>query len=940
MHRLKIIFLFLLLTPHTYTQSVLGSFDNDGISHYLYNPNTTHRIPIKANGRLRWMQHRTRARNFVLRNELEQARLSYSSLLKTKSNSLRQRTISDLHLELGQVYHLLGDTDSALIHYEKARSFGPQAYQPHVRLGQLTSSLGHINKALEHYKNALFFNNTHRVSLHNIGSLSFVAGNLETGLYYWGYAIVGHHPMLSSPTGSNSVVPTTTTTTTTTTTNNNNRKNENNPVHVSWNQKVNLISWMTHHIMEVFVSNQPKTDLDRTPSDLDIRYYYLLLNMDETDRYWICGHVLHEIASMLARLGLDQQSERLYACIRSDIFSNSLSFIPIYATLPSKKIDIVLERMEWGTKEIKRVLNLRNTDVSVIDIVAQERISYVRLISHFNPLALHLLHLRHHLTSSYQTKEQQRFLLEKMVQWSTDAIQYHWVPPLIYHRSEKEKRKQRRDQVKEKRRKKRLTNNINNIKKKAIQQKPTFIQLGIVYDIDRYNENTEIYRHVALLLESLVHNKRFQVTLYIPRKDMDRYGHDNTKIWNDNSNGKSNDEMNQRHLPTFAKYVSAIVEIPFLHQVILRKLEPLQNEYTKFFFKTDDHGILRPVLDIVLLAAPLLDDTLHYIGHSRVAPFQIGISCGTPTSSLGDKIGHLDYFLEGDIILRKDASQSYTEQLVRLPYTGSILPVAMQTPPVKYQFGSLILFGRYRYAIVLHSSIHGISPFNSIFDNTIINILQQSKNTHVLFVDIPNRGSSGITRQETTLGHNIIVDRIRSKISNRNNVDENEGDRKRNKDKERDARSMRKRVRHITGLHIEDYLALISVVSVILDPGNENGGGSEASVLSTLDVLRMGTPLVTMHPVENQESWQRLQPTSSVAGLIQSIGGNEQLIANCLATNLEEYVNKSIAFLHNDTRSKSTGNQMKKKTKTWLEMQNKKVDDAMSLLLVRLFENR
>ena len=61
-------------------------------------------------------------------------------------------------------------------------------------------------------------------------------------------------------------------------------------------------------------------------------------------------------------------------------------------------------------------------------------------------------------------------------------------------------------------------------------------------------------------------------------------------------------------------------------------------------------SILRPVLDIVLLAAPLLDDTLHYIGHSRVAPFQIGISCGTPTSSLGDKIGHLDYFLEGGIV--------------------------------------------------------------------------------------------------------------------------------------------------------------------------------------------------------------------------------------------------------------------------------------------------
>ena len=139
---LVLVLLHQLLHPPTSifvtSQSAIGSFDNDGVSPSLKvarGPGgaISHTIPVAANGRLRWIQHRAVARDYVLRGELERARLSYSSLLRTKTDSLRARSLSDLHLELGQVLHLLGDTDAAHHHYRRSQSYGPQSYQPQVR---------------------------------------------------------------------------------------------------------------------------------------------------------------------------------------------------------------------------------------------------------------------------------------------------------------------------------------------------------------------------------------------------------------------------------------------------------------------------------------------------------------------------------------------------------------------------------------------------------------------------------------------------------------------------------------------------------------------------------------------------------------------------------------------------------------------------------------
>ena len=149
------ILFFVLLLPETTSQQFLGTDDNDGVSMELMGrrdekkeTNFEHfAIPASLNSRLRWMNHRARARQFVLNGQLEQAKLSYKALLHTKANSLRQRSLADLHLELGHVCFLLDDTSQARTHFETAQSYRPQAYQPFVRLAQLDASLGHIEQA-------------------------------------------------------------------------------------------------------------------------------------------------------------------------------------------------------------------------------------------------------------------------------------------------------------------------------------------------------------------------------------------------------------------------------------------------------------------------------------------------------------------------------------------------------------------------------------------------------------------------------------------------------------------------------------------------------------------------------------------------------------------------------------------------------------------------
>ena len=126
-----------------------------------------------------------------------------------------------------------------------------------------------------------------------------------------------------------------------------------------------------------------------------------------------------------------------------------------------------------------------------------------------------------------------------------------------------------------------------------------------------------------------------------------------------------------------------------------------------------------PRVDIMIFVAPALDETAHYLAHTRLAPVQVGLWGGTGTSGLGMKVGQLDYFVTSDMIHRSEGHRSYTEQMVRLPYAGTMLPEEIQDLPQNARFGSppqymfkyrhkkctLYLYARHNYVVILHNEM-------------------------------------------------------------------------------------------------------------------------------------------------------------------------------------------------------------------------------------------
>ena len=159
------------------------------------NTPTTRRVVISPSRHLEWYQQRDAARQHVNNGDLDLAKQQFQSIILTKSVMLPARVVAGLHLELGDVYLLMGDEDQCRHHYLEAQAFVPQAYLPHVRLAKLSIQLGHFNTAIDHFKHALFFNHSHLVSLHDIGALLFIQCKVDEAWYYFDVAIHGtDHP--------------------------------------------------------------------------------------------------------------------------------------------------------------------------------------------------------------------------------------------------------------------------------------------------------------------------------------------------------------------------------------------------------------------------------------------------------------------------------------------------------------------------------------------------------------------------------------------------------------------------------------------------------------------------------------------------------------------------------------------------------------------------
>ena len=333
----------------------------------------------------------------------------------------------------------------------------------------------------------------------------------------------------------------------------------------------------------------------------------------------------------------------------------------------------------------------------------------------------------------------------------------------------------------------------------------------------------------------------------------------------------------------------------------------------------------------------------------------------------------VDYFVAPAMILSSEAHRAYSEQLVRLPGAGSILPTEIESLPDdagpdvlpgarKYDFGAFFLYSKYRYAAVIFDDISQLHPG---MDNLLRGILRRVPTAQILLVQRPTprscrmkstafnasvhhetRGNDATVLQDNDFGLGRIVERIRGDGS-AENVDGQPSAERVLKTPGYRSKPLysQTRIRHVAGLTRSDYYSLLASIQVVLDPATEDGGGFESALLSSLESMMIGTPVVTLEPNEATRGWDKVQPTSSSAALIRAVdtikgdvGDDASASSRCLARTLEDYVFMAAALLEpaNRTAHRDLQARLRNNTRAWIIDQNEAVKMAWVELLERL----
>ena len=520
------------------------------------------------------------------------------------------------------------------------------------------------------------------------------------------------------------------------------------------------------------------------------------------------------------------------------------------------------------------------------------------------------------------------------------------------------------------------------------------IHVGFICEsLDSYMHHihSPVTRHILLLLQSTV--QRYHVTIYIPewagnknkREDIkSRYEHYILKQYKDDYAWMT--RVSETTVPThniWGEHLKKLLTIKILKKNKKTTTSATTSAATSATTSATTENTYVSRIDVLVFVAPTLDDTAHYLAHTRIAPVQVGFWAGTGTSGLGgtndqqQNIGHLDYFVTSEMIHRNDVDTghlSYTEQMVRLPHAGTMLPTsivdlpksARSGSPVQYlykyrkdQSKTLHLYAKYQYLIILHDELYQLSE---MFDIVLARLLIQHKSLQILLVSANQR--NGL--RENFLGYVRLVARVRKTIDrvvllnsagsheedvedDNDNVNDNDNDKNKiNEDFSssssswgssnvplRKSTSIKQRVRHITGLSRIDYLALVAAVDVVLDPGTKDGGGTERVLLPAVETMMIGTPIVTMHPDIKVQGWENIRPTSSVAALLHAVGG-VAMTQTCVAKNEKEYIEKVLVLLNNAALRQKIRKASKENIYTWVMKQNKEVEVAWIKFLERV----
>jgi predicted O-linked N-acetylglucosamine transferase (SPINDLY family) len=201
-------------------------------------------------------------------------------------------------------------------------------------------------------------------------------------------------------------------------------------------------------------------------------------------------------------------------------------------------------------------------------------------------------------------------------------------------------------------------------------------------------------------------------------------------------------------------------------------------------------------LDVLVYPDIGMSPLTYFLAFARLAPVQC-VSWGHPDST---GIANLDYFLSCDAMEPDDAAAHYSEQLVRLPGPTVFYPRPMFDAPLKRR-AELGLDA----AAHLYTCPQSLFKFHPDFDAVLVEILRRDPTGRLVLVQ-------GVDRQIDAM----LIARLT-----------------------RDAPDIAARIVVMPALNRADFVALLAVSDVMLDPLHYSGGNT------SLEAFSVGTPIVT-----------------------------------------------------------------------------------------------
>lgn len=202
-------------------------------------------------------------------------------------------------------------------------------------------------------------------------------------------------------------------------------------------------------------------------------------------------------------------------------------------------------------------------------------------------------------------------------------------------------------------------------------------------------------------------------------------------------------------------------------------------------------------LDILFFTDVGMDALTYTLAFSRMAPVQVAtwghpVTTGSPT---------MDYFLSSELLEVPDADTHYTEKLLRLPSLGTYYyrPRIAGSPKVRSDFGLPV--DRHLYLCP-----QTLFKFHPDFDAVLAEILRRDPNGQLILIE---GRTANWTRLVKTRFERVMPD-------------------------------VAGRVQWLAPLANQDFLHLLALADVVLDPIHFGGGNS------SYEALAVGTPVVSL----------------------------------------------------------------------------------------------